>query len=265
MSRDLFGPAKAFIGVVHLLPLPGSPGWGGDMRAVIDRAEEEANILEQGGVNGIIVENFGDVPFRTGRLDPETISGMTVAVERVEVVVNVPVGINMLRNDALSALGIAAVTGAKFIRVNVHYGVMAAEEGLIEGEAYQTMRHRKDLGSEVKVLADVLVKHAVPLGSVDLGLMARETAQRGLADGLIVSGAATGLETASFDVSVVRRAVPDGLVLVGSGVTEKNIWRVIEHSDGAIIGTSLKEGGIVTNKVDPERVQRMSDIFRSLP
>ena len=265
MSRDLFGRSKAFIGVVHLLPLPGSPGWRGNMRAVIDRAEEEANILEQGGVSGIIVENFGDVPFRTGRLDPETIAGMTVAVERVEEVVNVPVGINMLRNDALSALGIAAVTGAKFIRVNVHYGVMAAEEGLIEGEAFQTMRHRQALNTDVKVLADVLVKHAVPLGSVDLGLVARETAQRGLADGLIVSGAATGEETASFDVSVVRRATPDGLVLVGSGVTEKNVWRVIEHSDGAIIGTSLKEAGIVTNKVDPERVRRMSEIFQSLP
>ena len=265
MSRDLFGPAKAFIGVVHLLPLPGSPRWGGSMRAVIDRAEEEAKILEQGGVNGIIVENFGDVPFRTGRLDPETISGMTVAVGRVMETVSVPVGINMLRNDALSALGIAAVTGAKFIRVNIHYGVMAAEEGLIEGEAFHTMRRRQALNADVKVLADVLVKHAVPLGSVDLGLVARETAQRGLADGLIVSGAATGEETASSDVSVVRLAAPDVLVLVGSGVTEENITRVIEHSDGAIIGTSLKEGGIVNNRVDPERVRRMSEIFRSLP
>ena len=265
MSRDLFGTSKAFIGVVHLLPLPGSPRWGGDMRAVIDRAEDEANILEQGGVNGIIVENFGDVPFRTGRLDPETIAGMTVAVERVQRVVSVPVGINMLRNDALAALGIAAVTGARFIRVNVHYGVMAAEEGLIEGEAFQTMRRRRDLGADVKVLADVLVKHAVPLGPVDLGLMARETVQRGLADGLIVSGPATGEETASSDVSVVRKATPDGLVLVGSGVTEDNIRRVLEHSDGAIVGTSLKEGAVVTNRVDPERVRRMADIFRSLP
>ena len=265
MSRDLFGVSKAFIGVVHLLPLPGSPRWGGSMRAVIDRAEEEANILEQGGVNGIIVENFGDVPFRTGRLDPETIAGMTVAVGRVGGVVNVPVGINMLRNDALSALGIAVVTGAKFIRVNVHYGVMAAEEGLIEGEAFQTMRRRQALNADVKVLADVLVKHAVPLGPVDLGLMARETAQRGLADGLIVSGAATGEETAGTDVSAVRRAVPEALILVGSGVTEENIVKVIEHADGAIIGTSLKEDGIVNNRVDPERVRRMAKIFRSLP
>ena len=160
------------------------------MRAVIDRAEEEADILEQGGVNGIIVENFGDVPFRTGRLDPETISGMTVAVGRVMETVSVPVGINMLRNDALSALGIAAVTGAKFIRVNVHYGVMAAEEGLIEGEAFQTMRRRQALNADGKVVADVLVKHAVPLGPVDVGQIARETAQRGLADGPPVSSAA---------------------------------------------------------------------------
>ena len=80
MSRALFGPRKAFVGVVHLLPLPGSPRWGGDMKSVIDRAEEEANILEQGGVDGIIVENFGDVPFRTGRLDPETVAGMAVTV-----------------------------------------------------------------------------------------------------------------------------------------------------------------------------------------
>ena len=158
------------------------------MRDVIDRAEEEAKILEQGGVNGIIVENFGDIPFQTGRLDPETVAGMTVAVERVQRVVNAPLGINMLRNDALSALGIATVTGAKFIRVNVHYGVMAAEEGLIEGNAYKTMRHRKNLVSDVNVLADILVKHAVPLGPVDLGQIAKETAQRGLADGLIVSG-----------------------------------------------------------------------------
>ncbi len=103
----------------------------------------------------------------------------------------------MLRNDAISALGVATVTGAKFISVNVHYGVITAKEGLIEGDAYQTMRYRKGLGADVKILADVLVKHAMPLGSVDLGQMARETSQRGLADGLIVSGAATGLETAS--------------------------------------------------------------------
>lgn len=97
-----------------------------------------------------------------------------------------------------------------FIRVNVHYDVMAAAEGLVTGEASETLRQREALGVDVKILADVLVKHAVPLGNQDLGLMARETAQRGLADGLIISGPATGLPTLRSDVAQARSAVPRG-------------------------------------------------------
>ena len=122
MSRQLFTSTKVFIGVVHLPPLPGSPRWCGDMDWVLDRAEEEAMVLDQGGADGIIVENFGDAPFRVGRVQPETVAAMTLAVQRVKQVTERPVGINMLRNDAQSALAVAAVTGAAFIRVNVHYG-----------------------------------------------------------------------------------------------------------------------------------------------
>lgn len=264
MPKKLFGLGKIFIGVVHLRPLPASPRWGGDLEDVLASAQEEAIILEQGGVRGIIVENFGDAPFCIGRVAPETVAAMTLAVERIREAVQVPVGVNMLRNDALSALAVAAVTGAQFIRVNVHYGIMAADEGLVEGEAYETTRRRRALGTDVKIFADVLVKHAVSLGQVDLGLMARETSQRGLADGLIVSGPVTGQPTASFDVSVVRRAMPDGFVLVGSGVDESNIWRVLEHADGAIIGTSLKRDGVISNPVDLARVERLAEIFETL-
>ena len=133
MAHSLFKNAnakKVLIGVVHLPPLPGSPGWGGDMGWVLDRAQEEASVLEQGGANGIIVENFGDVPFRIGPVEPDTVAAMTLAVARVKQGIDLPVGVNMLRNDAKSALAVAATTGADFIRVNVHYGVMAAEEGL---------------------------------------------------------------------------------------------------------------------------------------
>ena len=265
MPRELFGSGRVFIGVVHLPPLPGSPRWNGDLGPVLDRAGREATILEQGGVRGIIVENFGDAPFTVGRVSPETVSAMTLAVDRVRQTVRLPVGVNMLRNDARSGLAVAAVTGAPFIRVNVHYGVMAADEGIVQGEAGETTRQRRALDADVKIIADVLVKHAIPLGPVDLGLMARETAQRGLADGLIVSGPATGQPAANTDVLTVRRAVPDGFILVGSGVDENNIWRVLEHADGAIIGTSLKYNGKITNPIDPARVERMAEIFETLP
>ena len=264
MSRQLFTSTKVFIGVVHLPPLPGSPRWCGDMDWVLDRAEEEAMVLDQGGADGIIVENFGDAPFRVGRVQPETVAAMTLAVQRVKQVTERPVGINMLRNDAQSALAVAAVTGAAFIRVNVHYGVMAADEGLVQGEAFETLRQRRALNVDVKILADVLVKHAVPLGDADLGLMARETVHRGLADGLIVSGPVTGQPASASDVAAAREAVPHGLILVGSGVDESNVYRLLAAADGAIVGTSLKRDGLISNPIDPERVRRMADMIRSL-
>ena len=264
MARELFGPGKLLIGVVHLLPLPGSPRWNGNLKSVLNRARMEAETLQDGGAQGIIVENFGDTPFRTGRVEPETVAAMTLAVEQVRSAVTVPVGINMLRNDAVSALAVAVATGCDFIRVNVHYGVMATDEGIVEGEAHETTRRRRSLNADVQILADVLVKHATPVGQTDLGHVAQETTRRALADGLIVSGPATGQPTNSFDVSVVRRAVPDGFVLVGSGVDEKNACRILEHADGAIVGTSLKREGIVTNPVDPARVRRLAAIIGAM-
>ncbi len=267
MAHSLFNNAnteKALIGVVHLPPLPGSPGWGGDIDWVLDRAQEEASVLEQGGANGIIVENFGDVPFRIGPVEPDTVAAMTLAVARVKHGTDLPVGVNMLRNDAKSALAVASATGADFIRVNVHYGVMAAEEGMVQGDAYATLRHRRSLGVEVKILADVLVKHAVPVGPQDLGQMAQETTYRGLADGLIVSGPVTGQPAEESDVAVARKAVPDGFLLVGSGINEANAARILAEADGAIVGTSLKRDGIVGNLIDPERVRRLAEIIHEL-
>ena len=263
MVSSLFDAKKVFIGVIHLPPLPGSPRWGGNMDAVLARAMEEASVLAEGGAHGIIVENFGDAPFRIGTVDPVTVSAMTLAVRQVQLTARLPVGVNMLRNDAASALAVAAATGAAFIRVNVHYGVMAADEGLVTGEAHETLRRRRDLGVDVKIFADVLVKHAAPVGSDNLGLMVEETFQRGLADGVIISGPATGQPTSASNIAEARSAAPDGFILVGSGVDESNAAEHLSAADGAIVGTSLKQDGIINNKLDLERVKTMAGIFRT--
>ncbi|MCH7713234.1 MAG: phosphorybosylanthranilate isomerase, partial [Chloroflexi bacterium] len=117
------------------------------------------------------------------------------------------------------------------------------------------------LGADIKILADGLVKHAAPLGQTDLGLMARETATRGMADGLIISGPATGLPTLATDLAAVREKIPDGFILVGSGVTESNAGDLLAIADGAIVGTSLKQDGVITNPLDLQRVQAMAAIF----
>jgi len=258
----LFGESKAFIGVIHLPPLPGSPRWGGDLCAVLEQAEREAAILTEGGADGIIVENFGDAPFRIGRVEPETVAAMTRAVYLVRRATPLPVGVNMLRSDALSALAVAVAAEARFIRVNIHYGTMAADEGLVTGEASETLRRRRLMGAEnVAIFADVLVKHAVPLGEPDLALISRETAYRGLADALIVTGPVTGQPAVAADVATVRRAVPDRTLLVGSGVDAGNAAHFLAHADGAIVGTSLKKDGVISNPIELERVKATAGAF----
>lgn len=185
--KQTFKTDRPIIGVVHLLPLPTSPRWGGSLKAVVDRAEQEATALASGGVDGIIVENFFDAPFPKDCVDPAVVSAMTLVVNRLMHLVTLPIGINVLRNDARSAMAIATCTNAHFIRVNVLTGVMVTDQGVIEGQAHDLMRYRRELGSEVKILADVLVKHARPLGSPNLTTAVQETIERGLADGIILS------------------------------------------------------------------------------
>ena len=237
------------------------------MRAVLERARREADVLASEGAGGIIVENFGDVPFHPGPVGPETVAAMTLAVGVVMDTVDVPVGINVLRNDPRSAIAIAVAAGAHFVRANVHYGAMVADEGVVQGTAHDTLRYRRLLGVQerVEIFADVLVKHAAPLGTDDAAHVARETVLRGLADALIVTGSATGASASVDDVKTVSEAAPPGVpVLVGSGVDENNAERLLEYADGAIVGTSLKVDGIVSNPVDVHRVRRLSRRFQSL-
>ena len=56
--NDLFNVKKPIFGMVHLLPLPGAPLYGGDLKPVLERALQDARTLEKGGVDALIIENF---------------------------------------------------------------------------------------------------------------------------------------------------------------------------------------------------------------
>lgn len=258
----IFPTSNPIIGVVHLLPLPSSPRWGGNLKAVIDRAEQEATALAAGGVDGIIVENFFDAPFAKQQVDPAVVSAMTLIVQRLMNLVMLPVGINVLRNDAQSALAIAACVHAQFIRVNVLTGVMATDQGLIEGEAHRLLRYRRELGSETAIFADVLVKHARPLGTPNLTTAVKETIERGLADGVILSGWATGSPPSLEDLELAAAAAGDTPVLIGSGANDENIARLLQAANGVIVASSLKRHGLITETIDPIRVQSFVEAAR---
>ena len=243
-----------FIGTIHLQPLPGSPRWGGDLTALIKAAIRDAGAYELGGADAVIVENFGDIPFTKGAVPPETVAAMAAAGCAVRNAVGLPLGFNVLRNDAHTALALCAACGGSFIRVNVHTGAMVTDQGVIEGQAFDTLRLRASLCPSVKILADVHVKHAAPLAPLPIEIAASDTLDRGLADALIVSGTGTGVSADLADVERVRAACPSAPVLIGSGITAKNASGYLRFATGVIVGTSLKKPGGILQPVDVRRV-----------
>src|SRR5256885_2562445 len=187
MPAALDFKSKRLIGVVHLKPLPGSPRYQGSLEQIVKLAVADAKAYETGGADAIFIENFGDVPFTKGCVGPETIAAMAVIGRVIRGAARIPIGFNVLRNDARAALALCAACGGSFIRVNVHTGAMITDQGLIEGRAYETLRYRESICPGAQIFADVHVKHAVPLGNWSIGDSARDTMERGLADALIVS------------------------------------------------------------------------------
>jgi uncharacterized protein len=254
--------SKLLIGVVHLGPLPGAPGWKGDLERLIEFAVNDARAYERGGAGAVCVENFGDVPFTKSNVAPETIAAMAAAGRAIRAAVKLPIGFNVLRNDARAALALCAACGGNFIRVNIHTGAMLTDQGIIEGDAYKTLRYRERICPGAEILADVHVKHAVTLGNWPLEMAARDTLERGLADALIVSGSSTGEAAQVSDLEQVRCACPKARILLGSGVTTHNVHEY-SQADGFIVGTSLKRGGRLSNPVDSKRVASLAKTIRA--
>lgn len=263
--KELYKIEKPIIGMVHLLPLPGSPRFGGQLARILERAVQDAQALEAGGVDGLIVENLGDIPYYKTKVPPETISAMAAAVRSVIDEVEVPVGVNVLRNDAKAALAVACACGGKFIRVNVFTDAMVTDQGIIEACAPELLRYRRHLGvEEIKIFADVHVKHAAPLVPRSIEEAAKDSVERGMADALIVTGPRTGTKIDLEDLVKVKKAVPGTPVLAGSGVDKTNVLEILGRCDGAIVGTGLKVDGITANPVDRQRVMEFIQIVRQI-
>lgn len=266
--KNILAAAKPLIGVLHLGPLPGSPGFEGGLPEIRSRAVGEAEVLAEAGYDGLIVENYGDLPFMRDRVGPETVAAMTLVVQAVRDAVGLPVGVNVLRNDYASALGIAAACGCEFIRVNVLVGTFVTPEGVIEGRPGEVLRMRRRVAPGTLIFADVGVKHARPLAGTTIDEEALDVVERGGAECLIVTGSRTGEAASIEDVRVVKRrlaqegaAVP---VIVGSGVTDSNAGEMLGACDGVIVGSYIRKHGRAGEEIDPERARRLVGIVRKL-
>jgi len=263
MNRvSTLGSECPVIGMVHLPALPGSPRSDQDIAVVRERALADARALERGGVDALLVENYRDVPFYPGDVPKHTVAFITSLVGDVVGTVDCPVGVSVLWNDGIAAVSVAAATGATFVRIPVHTGRAVSDTGVVEGRAHEIVRLRDRLDADVAILADVDVKHASGRTYTSAVAELTATVDRGLADGVVVTGVETGQGVsedwlqAAEDWQADREDIP---VLAGSGVTPETVGDILDTIDGAIVGTALKRGGETTAPVDADRVAALVD------
>lgn len=261
--EELFKRPKPLIGTIHCLAFPGAPRYENQpIDEIVRHAVEEAIAYEKGGIDGVIVENAWDIPFsRPDDIGYETVATMSVVAEAVRQAVDLPIGINLLANAAVPSLAVAKATQAAFIRVNQWVNGYVANEGFIQGESAKAMRYRSFLRAQnVKIFADVHVKHGAHAIVADRPVSEQASdAEFFDADVTIATGHRTGDATPVEEIEAVRAGtyLP---VIIGSGLAVDNAERLMRVADGAIVGSSLKEGGVWWGRVDVDRVKALVEV-----
>jgi membrane complex biogenesis BtpA family protein len=259
---ELFGIDKPLIGTIHLDPLPGAPRYeGAAVRDIVRRAVEDATRYVDGGIDGLIVENEGDIPFlKPDEVGHETVAVMSVITAAVVQAVGVPVGVLCLANATPQSIAIAKAAGAQFVRANQWANAYIANEGFIEGSAARSLRYRAAIDArDVRVFADVHVKHGSHAIVADRSIaeMTHDT-EAFDADVVIATGQRTGNPTTVEEVKQIS-AVASRPVLVGSGLDARNAESLMSVADGAIVGSAMKEDGVWWNAVSVARTRAIVD------
>lgn len=255
--KKMFKKTKVIIGVVHCPPMPGTPRFRDkDFSNTVAVALSDAMAYVAGGVDGLIIENHGDIPFlKPDRIGHEVSAGLAVITDRVRQKVDVPIGVNVLANAAVPALAVAKAAGAAFVRVNQWANAYVANEGIVEGEAGVALRYRAAIGAnDIAIFADAHVKHGAHAIVADRSVseLVRDV-EFFDADAIICTGQRTGDAAAVDEIRTMREATSLPL-LVGSGATTENIATILPLLDGVIVASALKQDGVWWNRVEERRV-----------
>jgi len=257
MDKLLKKGRPSVIGMVHCLPLPGTAGYGGDMRKILEQAVADAICLEKAGCDALIIENMGDSPFGEF-LDVAQSTALAAAAARVSEQVSIPVGIDAAMNDYRAAISIAQAVSGRFVRLPVFVDTVEyCGCGMIEPCARKAMQYRKALDAEhIMIFADIHVKHThMVLKHVSIEDSAKAARDCG-ADAIIVTGTHIGVETPVEIIERVKKVV-DLPVIAGSGVNTQNIRQQLTVADGAIVGSGLKAGGKIENPISFELTSQL--------
>lgn len=263
---SLFGAPRALVGMLHVGPLPGSPGHriaATSLEEQVARAVAEAEIYRAAGFHGLILENMFDRPYLNAQVGPEIVAAMAVIGREVRRVVPLPLGVQVLAAANEEAIAVALACGGSFARVEGFVFAHVADEGLIEADAGPLLRYRAAIGAEhIRVFADIKKKHSSHAITADVDIVdTAHAAEFALADGVIVTGTSTGRAADPAEVTAVAKGI--GIpVLVGSGITPDNV-AAFAAADGLIVGSAVKQRGDWRLPLDRDAVQRIAAAFHA--
>jgi membrane complex biogenesis BtpA family protein len=256
---------KPIIGMIHVDPLPGTPNYRKSVKKIISRAVSQAIIYKDSGIHAVSIENMHDAPYLNRQVGHEISTLMSIIAYEIKKITNIPVGIQILAGANKEALAAAHSSEVDFIRAEGFVFAHVADEGVIESDAGELLRYRKQIGAEnVKVFTDIKKKHSAHsiTDDIDVGETAK-AAEFFLSDGIVITGTSTGLEADLNEVKSVKTSV-NLPVIIGSGVSEKNIGKYFNLADAFIVGSYFKLGGKWKNDVDPNRVKTFLKTYRKL-
>lgn len=262
---DVFAVKKPVIAMIHVGALPGTPGYGGSVKNIIETVRSEAAMYKKAGVDAIAIENMHDIPYLKNHVGPEITSVMSICGFEAKSVSSLPCGIQILAGANREAMASAHAAGLDFIRAEGFVFAHVADEGIIESSAGDILRYRKMIGAEnILVFTDIKKKHSSHSITADTTI--GETAHAAeffLSDGLIVTGVATGAEASIDEINAVKKSVRIP-VMVGSGVTLENVDEYLESADAMIIGSYFKKAGKWENTVDLDRTKKFMEKVKRL-
>lgn len=254
---------KKLIGMVHLLPLPGTVGFKGDLKSIYERAKHDARILEESDFDGLIVENYGDKPYSRGKVSRQQLAIIAAVFKEVASIIDMEIGINVQFNDYRAELAIAKACNADFVRIEVFTETVVTPSGIMEGDAAEVARLEKQLepnSTNVDLWVDVKSKGVTLIKDESIKQVVERTDSNG-ADTIIVTGSGTGKST-PLDYVREAKEVTEKPVVVGSGLTSDNIKKSMKIADGGIIGSALKEHGQACNPVARNRVNELLNALK---
>ena len=261
--EKISGTRKPVFGMVHFLPLPGTPCYDreGGVEAIRKTAMTDAQNLAAAGFDGFMFSNEGDRPYLAD-VSKHTVALMASLVQEISSRFDKPFGVSVLA-DPVAAISVGSAVGADFVRIFLSW-VYASDWGIVDPDAGALQRYRATLDPQPAIFANVS-GHTEPLGGRSIYDIARGAIKFGLADAVCLAGTTAGSAIDEKEIRQARDAAAGKTpVIIGTGVGVENIDKMLPLGDGFIVGTSLKEGGDTFKPIDPERAKAFMSKMKTL-